>query len=352
MKKSVFLPLVIALGLASQALAATYVTVNNDAWSKDQSGHPLYTQGGGIVLHNGVYYFFGVEYNGAHTYYNSGTTNSDTSFLNIPCYTSTDLVHWTWISEAATPATLPGATWVGRIGTVFYNSQIGRWVLWVEYAGTKGTGMACLTSQSLTSTFTFQKVQTSITNVFDNVQGDSTAFVDLDHGSTPYFICSDAHGRQHAYVSTFSADGQTINPAVLLTEWPQGQEADCMFEYNNRYYFCTSQLAGWSYSHAYQINGTAIQTPSSYTADADFNGTDSTHTYWSQISEFVHLTSGSTALIVAVGDRWADFSSNYKNAGHGSNYFIMCPLSFSGTTPTFNALATWQLSASTAQWTH
>jgi hypothetical protein len=329
---------------------ASLQTINNDAWWKDQNGNPLYAQGGGISNFGGTYYMYGVEYGGAHTYYSTGTVNSDTSFQHITCYSSTDLAHWTWRSEAAGPTQLPGASWVGRLGAVCYNSSTGKYVMWCEYDGTDGSGMACLTSSSPTGTFNLVRVQTSIANVYYNIPGDDTVFCDQLNNNTPYLIFSDPHGRQHAYVSTFSSDQTVINPATLIATWPQGQEADCMFSEGSPeyYHFCTSQLHGWSYSHAYEVRSTNIT--GGYSSDADFSGTDGTSTYYSQISYFVHNFGSSQHTIICVGDRWADFSSNYKNAGHGNNYLIMCPVTLSNHVPTFVARSSWQFDNSTGDW--
>lgn len=173
-------------------------------------------------------------------------------------------------------------------------------------------------------------------------------FVDGHHSSTPYLIFSDPHGRQRAYVSTFSSNGELINPATQIYLWPQGQEADCMFYVNGYYHYVTSQLAGWSFSSAYEVHATGIT--GTYSTDAAFAGTTTTHTYWSQISYFVDLQGSSTETIIAVGDRWSDFDSTYKSAGHGSNFLTFNPVSVSGSTVTFNALSTWQVNAATGQW--
>lgn len=328
---------------------ASLQTINNDTWWKDQNGNPLYAQGGGVNYFNGTYYMYGVQYGGAKTYYQSGTVNSDTSFVAINCYSSTDLAHWTFQKASVTTSTsgFSGTSWVGRMGSVCYNSSTGKYVMWVGYAGTQGTGVACLTSSSPTGSFSLNNVQTSIGNVYYNVPGDMTVFCDRNHGNTPYLIFSDPHGREHAYVSTFNSSYTSINSAVLITEWPQGQEADCMYEYAGNYHFCTSQTKGWSYSHAYVIYGNSIQTPSAYTADADFYGTDATNTYYSQISYFIDVHGSSTEAIVLVGDRWADFNSNYKNAGHGNNFLVMEPITYAHNNPVFTANASWQLDAAT-----
>ena len=51
-----------------------------------------------------------------------------------------------------------------------------------------------------------------------------------------------------------------------------------------------------------------------------------------------------------VGDRWADFNSNYKSAGYGSGYNEWGPITFSGNTPTYNSKSTFQIDTSTGKW--
>lgn len=337
-----------ALGLLTLSASASLQSINNDAWWKDQNGNPIYAQGGGINKFGSTYYMYGVEYGGAHTYYNSGTVNSDTSFKNITCYSSTDLVHWTFRSVAANSTQLPGASWVGRLGACVYNSTTGKYVIWCQYYGSAGSGQACLTSTSPTGTFSRVKVQ-AISGLYNNTNtGDSTIFCDITHGNKPYLICSDSHGRQHAYICTLSSDYQTINPATYIATWPAGQEGNCMFETGGVYHYVTSETNGWSYSQAYEVRST--NPLGGYTADATFNGTAATHTYYSQISYFVHNMGSSNHAIIAFGDRWADFSSNYRNAGHGNNYLIMCPVTLSNNVPTFVARGTWQFDDVTGNW--
>src|ERR1035438_8364954 len=204
--------MLLAFGLASIATPAfaSLQTISNDTWWKDSSGNPIYAQSGGISKFGSTYYWYGVQYGGASSYYSSGTPNSDTSFVAINCYSSTDLAHWTFQKHSVTTSTagfnFPSGEkptsasefgWVSRMGSVLYNSSSKLYVMWVQYDGSKGSGMACLTCSSPTGDFTLHNVQTNIANVFHNIEGDSTIFCDVDHSSTPYLIFSDSHGREH-----------------------------------------------------------------------------------------------------------------------------------------------------------
>jgi hypothetical protein len=357
--------LLLAFGVASIATTAfaSFQTITNDVFLKDSSGNPIYAQSGGISEFGSTYYWYGVQYGGASSYYSSGTANSDTSFVAINCYSSTDLVHWTFQKHSVTtntagfgfpagsdPTDASEVGWVSRMGSVLYNSSSKLYVMWVQYDGSKGSGMACLTCSSPTGNFVLNNVQTNIANVYHNIEGDSTIFCDVDHSSTPYFIFSDSHGREHAYISTLSSSYTSINAATLISEWPQGQEANNMFCRNGVYYYVMSNLAGWSYSSAYCVWSTSILTPSDYTADAAFAGTTADYTHHSQVSFAVEVKGSSATSYIMVGDRWADFNSNYKKAGFGSGYNEWCPITFSGNTPTFNSKSTFQIDTSTGNW--
>ena len=42
--------------------------ITNDAFARDTSGNPIYAQGGGVFKFGGIWYWYGLKYNGAVTY--------------------------------------------------------------------------------------------------------------------------------------------------------------------------------------------------------------------------------------------------------------------------------------------
>ena len=194
---------------------AAYQTWTNDVWVLDNNGNPIMAQRGGISEWGNTYYWYGVQYVEMGPYYTNGTVNTGSStFLAINCYSSTDLVHWTFQNQVVTTSTAgfsnPG--WVGRMGQVIYNAANNQYVIWFEALG----GQACFTCSTPTGNF-----------VLNQCAGDSHQrlfwargrrlhdFCDVDHGGTPYFICSDPHGRQHAYVCPLSSNYLTIGDATI-----------------------------------------------------------------------------------------------------------------------------------------
>ena len=353
MAKVLFLATSISLG-ASTGFGA-YQTWTNDVWVHDNNGKPIMAQSGGISKFGNTYYWYGLQYAEMGPYYTNGTVNTSSStFVAINCYSSTDLVNWTFQNQSVNKSTagFPSSGWVGRMGQVAYNSANNQYVLWVETS----SGQACCTCSTPTGNFVFNNVQGTITNVyFGPGAGDCTIFCDVDHGGTPYFICSDPHGRQHAYVCSLTPNFTTIGDAVAINDiddvpaWPQGQEANNMFERNGIYYYLMSNLAGWSYSSAYEVNSTNIFVPTDYTPDATYIGTTADYTHYSQVSFGFQVAGSEATNYIMVGDRWAQFINTYQSAGHGQGFDIMCPITFTNNTPYFNSVNMFQVDAVTGK---
>ena len=169
----VWLSLLAALCVQVRPAFGSYQNITNDAFYMTTGTTPIYTQGGGISKFGNTYYWYGIQYAQMATYYASPTAaNADGSskFTAINCYSSTDMVHWTFQNKVISTST-PGFTsaaqvgWVGRMGQVVYNSADNQYVFWCQYTGTGGSGQACCTGTSPTGNFVLNNVQTSISNV-------------------------------------------------------------------------------------------------------------------------------------------------------------------------------------------
>src|SRR5579884_1917695 len=73
---------------------AASVTITPAGTFDDNNGNYIQAHGGGITKVGSTYYWFGEDKN--------GETSSDTSFQDIPCYSSTDLAHWTFVAYVLT----------------------------------------------------------------------------------------------------------------------------------------------------------------------------------------------------------------------------------------------------------
>jgi hypothetical protein len=320
--------------------APTGSLIRNDTFWKDTSGATIYSQGGGVLKVGATYYWYGVKYNGAVTYAaNPSGKNSDTAFVAVTAYSSTDLVNWKFENNVLTAASSGATGWVGRMG-VAYHAATQKYVLVSQYNGSHGAGELFATSSTPSGDFAVDHVQATVTNVANNTTGDQTLFTDDD--GKAYLICSSSMGRANLYVAPLRAsDYLNIEPATRIFNGA-GREGNAMFKYSGRYYFCSSDLHGWNASHTYCISATNIMGP--YDPEAVMENTDSDFSHVSQTGFFITVQGTAGTTVIFAGDRWSDF------AGNGIGYNQWCPLSFNGTSPQFQSVSEWSLNADLGTW--
>lgn len=341
------------LGVSTHTAFAALGTINNDAWKTTHNGKTIYAQAHWIAKFGSTYYLYGEKTQTQVAYHDTGTAGTDDSYIATQVYTSTDLINWSEATQVVVHQTNIAATdYMGRVCGVIKNPA-GTYVMWVKYTGSAGKGVACLTSSSPTGPFVWDHLQTAVPNIVYSYPGDGSIFLDTKNGGKPYFICSDGHGRAHGYVCPFSSDCKTINAATQVGTWiSDGQEAGNMFytPSNGYYHYASSQTNGYSYSYAFEVHSTNLL--SGYSADGTFNGTTSTNTYWAQVTYCLPVVGSSGTTFMMACDRWVNYSTNYKTAGHGTGFHVWCPVTVTSASPTFNALATWKLDTAAGTWTN
>src|SRR5438309_5541971 len=82
-----------AAAIPTLASAATVAITPGTAW-KDTGGHPIQAHGGGMIKVGPTYYWVGED--------KTGESKGNTPFLDVPCYSSTDLAHWTFVRNVLT----------------------------------------------------------------------------------------------------------------------------------------------------------------------------------------------------------------------------------------------------------
>lgn len=342
--KSAVLILILGTCFCSKEVFAATNSIQNDTFWKDSDGNTIYSQGGGILKVGDTYYWYGVKYNGAVTYAaDSNKYNSNCSFYSVTCYSSKNLVDWQFEGDVLTEKDLNAlkrtTSWIGRLG-VFYNKSTNKYVLASQYEDTLGVkGELFATSDIPNGKFSFDNVQSPVSNIANVHTGDQTVFTDDDGKS--YLICSSANGRAYLYVAPFSEDGLSVGTATQIYK-SKGREGNCMFKYNGYYYFCSSDLHGWNSSHTYYIKSQNILGP--YDNEQVMQGTDSDFSHVSQTGFFTTVAGSEGTTVLFCGDRWSDF------AGNGAGYNEWVPLSFEGTTPIFNSVSEFNIDAEKGTW--
>ena len=326
--------------------------IKNDVFWHTKNGLPINSQGGGIfnfvdpITGENKYYWYGVHYAEANTYReNPSVTLKNATFESVTCYSSTDLVNWTFEADVLTIDELIKRsdyrkTWVGRLG-VAYIAELKKYAMFVQH----GSEVLITTSDTPTGQFSWHQ-QISMKDMIGTTNtGDQTVFTDEDTGKS-YLIYSYGQGRNKIYVSEIGVKNGKVN-LLDCTEVFKGQsrEGNCMFKYKNKYYLAASNIYGWDSSLAYYLVSDNIRGP--YVAKKDMmvmNGTSDDYAHVTQTGFFVTLKGSKQETVVYCGDRWANF------AGNGLGYNQWFPLSFEGHTPYFNSLGSWNLDAKTGEW--
>jgi hypothetical protein len=336
--------IVLALFACVSALSASAATITNDAFAKDTAGNNIYAQGGGVFKFGSKWYWYGVKYNGAVTYAGNPAAgkNSDTSFNSFTCYSSTDLVNWVNEGPAMTTSSagMSGTAWVGRMG-VAYNANTNKYVLISQYSGPNGNGMMFATCSTPNGDFVFDHVQYPIPTS-NGYSGDATIFVDTNGAA--YLICSKSDGRNRLYVLPLRASDYLNIETGPNIYTGTGREGNCMMRMGNTYYFMSSDLHGWNASPAYVLQSASSNILGTYNAEYTMNRSALDFCHVSQTGFCVTATGTSGSVGLFVGDRWCDF------AGNGVGFNQWCPVTFSGTTPTFQSVSKFDLNAAAGTW--
>ncbi len=331
---------------------AQALNIKNDGFWYTKSGLPINSQGGGIfnfdnpITGKKTYYWYGIHYVEADMYRNDPTvTQKNVTFESVTCYSSTDLVNWTFEADVLTNEELKKQndyrkTWVGRLG-VAYIPELNKYALFVQH----GSGVLIALSDTPTGSFSWHQQISMKAMIGTSNTGDQTVFTDADSGKS-YLIYSYGKGRNKIYVSEIGLKKGKVD-LLDCTQVFRGEsrEGNCMFKYNKKYYLCASNIYGWDSSLAYYLVSDNIRGP--YVAKKGMlvmNGCADDYAHVTQTGFFVTLKGSKQETVVYCGDRWANF------AGNGLGYNQWFPLSFEGYIPYFNSLDSWNLNVKTGEW--
>jgi hypothetical protein len=326
------------------------LNIKNDVFWNTKDGRPIYSQGGGIFKFNDPatgkmkYYWYGVQYKEAAIYRNDPSiTLPNATFESVTCYSSTDLVNWTFEVDVFTKEeafkTIP-RTWVGRLG-VAYMKELNKYAMFVQH----GNQVLIALADSPTGQFTSHQRINMKEMIGTTNTGDQTVFTDEDSGKS-YLVYSYGSGRNRIYVSEIGIKDGKVN-LLDCTEVFKGEsrEGNCMFKYKGKYYMAASNIYGWDASYVYYLVADNIRGPYLPTNNMlVMKGSENDYAHVTQTGFFVSAKGTKQETIVYCGDRWANF------AGNGLGYNQWFPLSFDGAVPYFNSLGSWDLNAKTGEW--
>lgn len=245
-----------------------------------------------------------------------------TAFQNVNCYSSPDLVQWTYVGAllSRTSSGDLGPSRVVERPKVVFNAKTKKYVLYMHIDsssyGEAKVGVA--TGDSVCGKYTYLNSFQPLSHQ----SRDMGLFVD-DDGSG-YLLSEDRENGLR--IMELADDYLSVASSTYL--WSDSIEAPALLKLNGRYYMFGSKLTGWAPNDNVYSTSTSLTT--GWSAWATF-ATAGSNTYTSQ-TNFV-LPVGSDAAIY-LGDRWV--SSNLM-----ASTYVWLPLTISGTTVTMANAESW-----------
>jgi hypothetical protein len=218
---------------------------NGDIWL-DIDGEPIQAHGGGMLLHQGVYYWYGENKDSENAVGAEGALLDRVDVIGVSCYSSTDLLNWKnegvvlpAVSDNPEHDLHPSK--VAERPKVIFNAKTGKFVLWlhIDTGDYKYARTGVAVSDSPTGIFTYQRS-------FQPLGADSrdmTVYQD-DDGVAYLLHSSDWNATLH--IARLSDDYLNVTGESVRAFEKGYREAPAIFKRNGRYYLISSGCTGWN----------------------------------------------------------------------------------------------------------
>lgn len=294
---------VACVAVAGLSLFASAVgpTIQPGALWPDNRGQHVQAHGGGIIKQNGVYYWFGED----------RSKGLDPLRRYVSCYSSTDLVHWTFrnqVLKQADPENF-GPTFVLERPKVFYNAKTKKYVMYMHIdgpvPGKEGNYHLARVGVAVSDTVDGDYRYVKSFRPLGHESRDIGQFIDDD--GTPYLIFED---RPYGFrIAALSADYMNVEKQGCLI--PLHLEGGAVVHYEGLYYAIGSGLTGWNPNPNKYATAKSLAGPWSEFKDI---APPETNTYNSQSTMMIKVVGTKATTVIYMGDQWkpdAQWDSRY-----------------------------------------
>lgn len=219
--------------------------VSGEVWY-DTDGNVINAHGGGIMYHEGTYYWYG-EYKGDRTYRLEWVKSWEcwrADAGGVSCYSSQNLTDWKFegivlpVSQDTASDLHPSQ--VIERPKVIYNEKTGKFVMWMHIESPDYEKAHAGVAVCDTPTGTFTYLGSSRPNGKDS--RDQTIFKDED--GRAYHIYS-SEWNKTIYIGLLN-DEYTEHTGIYTRNFiGMSREAPAVFKHNDKYYMFTSECTGW-----------------------------------------------------------------------------------------------------------
>ena len=293
-------------------------------WLDDEQ-NIINAHGGGLLYHDGTYYWYG-EYKQGKTILPDWATWEcyRTDVTGISCYSSKDLLNWHFegivlgAEKSDSTHDLHTSKVVER-PKVIYNAKTKKFVMWM-HVDSADYGRACAgVAVSDSPTGPFMYLGSFRPN--GQMSRDQTLFVDDD--GKAYQICS-SEDNATMYIHLLTDDYLKPTSTYTRNFINKFREAPAVFKHKGKYYLLTSGCSGWdpniadvAVADSMLGEWTSLGNPCV--------GVNADKTFYGQ-STYVQPVIGHPNLFIAMFDKW-------EKTNLPASRYIWLPLRFEGNNP-------------------
>jgi hypothetical protein len=334
--KTAFFIFIVCIGLSAchdsiQQMATFYP---GETWM-DTEGHSIHAHGGGILYHEGIYYWYGEYKQGATVLVDSlGWECYRTDVTGVSCYSSTNLTDWTFegLALQAEPTDTLHDLHISKVlerPKVVYNTKTRKFVMWMHVDSPDYRKACAGVAVSDSPTGPFSYLGSFRPN--GGMSRDQTIFVDEDERA--YQICS-SEDNATLYINLLTDDYLRPSGRYTRNFEQKYREAPAVCKHQGRYYLLTSGCSGWDPNQAEVAVADSMLGEWTVLGNPCL-GIDADKTFYGQ-STFILPVGDKAVHYIAMFDRW-----NKTNLP--DSRYLWLPLSFKNGHPVIEWQEKWSL---------
>jgi hypothetical protein len=343
-------PVLASIGLISGRAATTAPAsefLPGEVWN-DTDGHPINAHSGGILFHQGVYYWYGEAKSGRTVLpdCNKSWGGTRVDLTGVSCYSSTNL--YSWKNEGLVLAAVPGdpqhdlhVSKVLERPKVIYNRTTKQFVMWMHIDSANYAAARAGVAVSTRATGPFRYVGSARPNAgvwpknateADKQSGSSNALArDFKQGQMARDLTVFADEDAKAYVFYASEDNATMHVSLLTDDYlrtageyarilvGRSMEAPAVFKHGGKYFLIASGCTAWAPNAARSAVADDPLGPWTELGNPCV-GDGADKTFGSQ-STFVLPIEGRERSLIFMADRW-------KQWNLADSRYVWLPLGF------------------------
>lgn len=269
----------------------------------DTSRNPINAHGGGVLYHEGTYYWYGEYKSGATTLLPGQNWECyRTDISGVSCYSSKDLLNWKFegLVLKATPDDIHSDLHPSNVlerPKVIYNNKTGKFVMWMHIDSSDYLKACAGVAVCDTPTGEFKYLGSH--RPHNAMSRDQTVFKDEDGRAYQIFSSED---NATLYISELTDDYLGHKKKYTRNFINKFREAPAIVKIDNKYILLTSGCSAWDPNEAeYAVSDSIL---GEWTVMGNpCTGKDADKTFYGQ-STFILPVAGKKQVYIAMFDKW------------------------------------------------